>query len=384
MEDALSAVVAPSPRGVAVGDIERELRRLWAEAATARGETATTRALMANVVVFCRSDDECAQASRDLGALVRRHPSRVVLLVSDPSSAARQIEASVALISVGGRARAEQIVLRVGGAGAYLLVPTVREVLLGDIPTALWWATPDAPPLAGELFGGLEALADQVIYDSFGWPDPLRQLVVVARWIGGGASVAADLAWRRPRLWRRVIAETLDQALAPGAFEAISEVRIEHGPHTLSQSWLLVGWLAFRLGWQPRGGRVAPGPEVTWSFERRNGQSRVHIRRLADGESEIRLIEIATHDPSAEVREEGGRAVTAAASTGRPVTFRFTHDGPGRAAIAAVGLNDNVQSLSMPVLGRGDLVGLQLPEAARDRLFESSVGLARSMAEAVL
>jgi len=38
----------------------------------------------------------------------------------------------------------------------------------------------------------------------------------------------------------------------------------------------------------------------------------------------------------------------------------------------------------MPVLGRGDLVGLQLPEAARDRLFESSVGLARSMAEAVL
>src|SRR5207247_358825 len=139
VEDALSAVVAPSPRGVAVGDIERELRRLWAEAATARGETATTRALMAHVVVFCRSD--------------------------------------------------------------------------------------------GELFGGLEALADQVIYDSFGWPDPLRQLVVVARWIGGGASVAADLAWRRPRLWRRVIAETLDQALAPGAFEAISEVRIEHGPH---------------------------------------------------------------------------------------------------------------------------------------------------------
>ena len=111
---------------------------------------------------------------------------------------------------------------------------------------------------------------------------------------------------------------------------------------------------------------MAPGPEVTWSFERRNGQSRVHIRRLADGESEIRLIEIATR------------------VSGRPVTFRFTHDGPGRAAIAAVGLNDNVQSLSMPVLGRGDLVGLQLPEAARDRLFESSVGLARSMAEAVL
>ncbi len=366
MEDPLSAVVAPPSRTVSVAGIERELRRLWAEASTARGEAATTRALMANVVVFCRTEVEQAQATRDLEALIRRHPSRVVLLVADASSSARQIDASVALMGVGGRARAEQIVLRVGGAGAHLLVPTVREILLGDIPTTLWWATPEAPPLAGALFSDLEALGGQVIYDSFAWPDPLRQLVIVARWIGGGAAVAADLAWRRPRLWRRVIAEMLDPVLAPGAFEAISEVRIEHGPHTLTQSWLLVGWLAFRMGWTPRGGQVAAGPEVTWAFDWRHGQPRVHIHRLAEGESEIQRIEIVTR------------------VSGRPVTFRFTHDGPGRASIVADGLSDTVQSLGMPVLGRGDLVGLQLPEPVRDRLFESSVGLARTMAEAVL
>lgn len=366
MENALSAVAVAASRTVSVPDIERGLQRLWADASTARGEAATTRALMANVIVFCRSEDEQAKATRDLEALVRRHPSRVVLLVADPSSSSRQIDASVALIGAGGRERAEQIVLRVGGAGAHLLVPTVREILLGDIPTTLWWATPDAPPLSGELFTSLEALGCQVIYDSFAWPDPLRQLVVVARWVGGGVSVAADLAWRRPRLWRRVIAEMLDPVLAPGAFEAISEVRIEHGPHTLTQSWLLVGWLAFRMGWTPRGGRVAPGPEVTWAFDWRHGQPRVHIRRLAEGESEIHRIEIVTR------------------VSGRPVTFRFTHDGPGRASIVADGLSDSVQSLGMPILGRGDLAGLQLAEPIRDRLFESSVGLARTMAEAVL
>ena len=120
------------------------------------------------------------------------------------------------------------------------------------------------------------------------------------------------------------------------------------------------------MGWTPRGGRVAPGPEVTWAFDWRHGQPRVHIRRVAEGESEIHRIEIVTR------------------VSGRPVTFRFTHDGPGRASIVADGLSDSVQSLGMPILGRGDLAGLQLAEPIRDRLFESSVGLARTMAEAVL
>jgi hypothetical protein len=41
-------------------------------------------------------------------------------------------------------------------------------------------------------------------------------------------------------------------------------------------------------------------------------------------------------------------------------------------------------SLTGPVQSRADMVARQLPDLAHDRLFEESVALARTMAEAVL
>jgi hypothetical protein len=41
-------------------------------------------------------------------------------------------------------------------------------------------------------------------------------------------------------------------------------------------------------------------------------------------------------------------------------------------------------SLTGPIQSRADMVARQLPDLAHDRLFEESVALARTMAEAVL
>jgi glucose-6-phosphate dehydrogenase assembly protein OpcA len=358
------------PRSVPFSRVERELDQLWAGLEGPDG-AAQTRALMANVVAFCRSRQEEAAIVDDIATIVARHPSRVVVLTADAASEADEIEALVAAHGRSGdggeQLCGEHVMLRAGGPSARSLPSAVRSLVLGDLPTALWWATPEAPPLAGDLFDELAGEATQVIYDSMAWTDPLRQLVVTARWIAtNGGQATSDLAWRRPKLWRRLIAQMMDPALAPGAIDNITEVDIEHGPHTLTQAWLLSGWLAFRLGWQPRGGRVLPGPEVSWSFDWEHGMPRVNIRRLPEGESEIRSIRIATrvHD--------------------RPVTFRFTWEGPGRLHGVAHGLSDRVVSLTGPVQTRGALVARQLPDYKRDRLFESAVALARTMAEAVL
>jgi glucose-6-phosphate dehydrogenase assembly protein OpcA len=358
------------PRVVPFGRVERELDQLWAGREGPDG-AAQTRALMANLVAFCRNREEEAAVVEDIATMVARHPARVVVLTADAGSDAHEVEALVAAHGRPGdggeRLCGEHVTLRVGGPGTRSLPSAVRSLLLGDLPTALWWATPEAPPLAGDLFTELAAASTQVVYDSMAWTDPLRQLVVTARWIATkGQQATSDLAWRRPKLWRRLIAQMLDPALAPGAIDNITQVDIEHGPHTLTQAWLLSGWLAFRLGWQPRGGRVLPGPEVSWSFEWEHGMPRVNIRRLPEGESEIRSIRIATR-----VQD-------------RPVTFRFTWEGPGRLHGVAEGLSDRVVSLTGPVQSRGALVARQLPDHTRDRLFENAVALARTMAEAVL
>ena len=117
----------------------------------------------------------------------------------------------------------EHVTVRAGSASIRRLPSIVRSLLLGDLATTLWWATPEAPPLHGVLFDELADLADQVIYDSVAWTDPLHQLIVMANWIERGhAKSIADLAWQRPRLWHRLLAQSLDPGYAPGALEGMS------------------------------------------------------------------------------------------------------------------------------------------------------------------
>ena len=326
---------------------------------------------MANLVIFCRNTDEEREIIQEIPAIVASHPSRVLLLVADANSQSEGLEAFVCahcrLIEEGQQICSEHVTVRAGSVSIRRLPSTVRSLLLGDLATALWWATPEAPPLHGTLFDELAELADQVIYDSVAWTDPLHQLIVTANWVGRGhAKIIADLAWRRPKLWRRLLAQSLDPGYAPGALEGITEIHIEHGPHALTQAWLLIGWLALRLGWQPRGGRVMPGPEVHWQFAWPHGTPRVRIRRLASGAAEIRLMRVVTR------------------VAGHPVTFHFRADSASRVSVFAEGLADRMLSLTGPVQSRAEMVARQLPDLAHDRLFEQSVALARTMAEAML
>src|SRR5437867_11734043 len=254
---------------------------------------------MANLIIFCCIISEEHEITWEIPSIVASHPSRVLLLVTDVNRQSEGLEAFVRahrrLTEEGQQIYSEHVTVRAGSASIRRLPSIVRSLLLGDLATTLWWATPEAPPLHGTLFEELADLADQVIYDSVAWTDPLHQLMATANWVGRGhAKIIADLAWRRPKLWRRLIAQSLDPAYAPGALEGITDIHIEHGPHALTQAWLLVGWLALRLGWQPQGGRVTPGPEVNWQFAWPHGTPRVRIRRLVSGEAEIKTLRVLT------------------------------------------------------------------------------------------
>src|SRR5947209_3128181 len=82
--------------------------------------------------------------------------------------------------------------------------PIARSLLLGDLPTSLWWASHEPPPLGGSLFGELEAMTDQVVYSSLSWHDPVRGTLATAAWAAEVDSTIeiADLAWRRLKPWR--------------------------------------------------------------------------------------------------------------------------------------------------------------------------------------
>lgn len=328
------------------------------------------RACMANLIVVCQTRSEEAGVEPDIAAVVARRPVRVVRLLADRSSPAAHVEVLVTAhyrTRAGGRqVVGEEIILRTGGPGRRRLPSAVRALLVRDLPIVLWWVSPEAPPAAGDLFVELAPLATQVIYDSVAWPDPLRQLAVAAAWVAASErGVIADLAWRRPRLWRRLLAQTLDPTAAPAALESITQIQIEHGPHALTQAWLLAGWLAFRLGWRAVGGEVASGPEVRWTFEAPHGSPTVRIQRQPAGGAEIQAVGIV------------------ARRDGTPTTFRFEAEGPGRLAAHVEGEAAGPRRLAGPVQSRDELVARELADRARDPIFVRSMALARAMAEAV-
>jgi len=269
----------------------------------------------------------------------------------------------------------EQVTLHGRGQTALEQLPfVVRGLLIGDLPVNLWWATPSPPPFGGSLLYELGERAQQVVYDSIGWPEPARGVVATAAWLSqleegiqpGRWRVGSDLNWRRLKYWRRLLAQALDPASAPGALDSISEVLVEHGPHAVIQAWELVSWLAARLGWQVQAGTVRPGVEISWRFVATHGQVTVRIRRLGEGPSEIRRMRV---------------ACKLAAKDG---AINLTTLEDRRLAAIPEGVEAAPRTMTVPPQPLAELVGRQLSDRERDPLFYSSMAVAQVLAESLL
>lgn len=297
MNESPSAGVGASATRVNVADIELALDRLWG-ALHAEGEVehGVTRACMSNLIIACQTEEQARDVGERIPELVERHPARVFLLTAcapqgnsieaEVSAHCRRAEGSRQLCS-------EHVDIRFDPAVAGRLGSVLRPLLIGDLPTALWWASNQPPPLSNGLFDTLAELADQVIYDSVGWPNPAEGVRAMTRWVMGEKRPVFNLAWRYLKPWRRILAQVLDPRVAPGALQHIDSIRIVHGPHALPMAWLLIGWLASRLQWQPQKGEVQSGSDVGWAFRTPRGNLRVQIHRSSEGVAQVRKLNLA-------------------------------------------------------------------------------------------
>ena len=289
---------------VPLRDIERELSRQL-RALQGADETPVLRARMSNLVIFCARKDTGDSVAAQLSDIVAVHPARVLLLIGESGLEDAEITATVHVrahrLDNRQQACTEQVTLHAAGPSVGRLPFAVRALQVGDLPTNLWWASPQPPSMAGPLLYDLAERTQQIIYDSLGWMEPARAVAATATWLeqierecaGGHWRVASDLNWRRLKYWRRLLAQALDPGSAPGAAESVSEILVEHGPHAVVQAWELMSWLSSILGWQVLTGKVRPGVELSWRFACEHGEPRLRIRRLEEGPPEIRRVRIA-------------------------------------------------------------------------------------------
>lgn len=361
---------------VPLKNVEHELaRRLRAIEGLGKGPV--LRACMSNLVMYCDTPDLANRVLTELPSIVATHPARVLLLYTDPEAA----DGVTASVSVHGRLTgegnwvvSEQVTLRAPAKASDRFPYAIRPLLIGDLPTNLWWAAPTPPSAAGSLLFELSEPAQQVIYDSIGWREPARGVVATAAWLAqderGRRSVrprvTSDLNWRRLKYWRRLLAQALDPATAPGAIESITELEIEHGPHSVIQAWELAAWLASRLEWKVQGGRVQPNVEIDWRARAPHGNLTIRLRRLPEGPSEVRRLHLAcTLD-------------------GKPVKLNIAYDGERRLTVVPEGIDAAPRTMTVQPQPLAELIGRQLSDREHDPIFHESMAVARVFADSVV
>jgi glucose-6-phosphate dehydrogenase assembly protein OpcA len=381
MEDVMSDTPnPPAPESVlgtpvALADAERELSRQM-KALQGAGQAPILRARMSNLVIYCNRRDAAEDITAQIPDIGAVHPARVLMLIGDGTGDSVQAWVRVRAEGTGHQAHvtAEQVTISTPTWQVDRLPFAVRALLIGDLPTNLWWASNQPPPFAGSLLYELADNAQQIIYDSIGWIEPARGVAATATWLdqvertsgAGRWRVASDLNWRRLKWWRRLLAQALAPGSAPGARESITEVLIEHGPHAVVQAWELASVMSQWFGWKVQGGTVQTGVEIAWRFMAAHGDVRVRIKRLEHGPAEIRRIRIACSIDN------------------QPGALNLVVESEQRLAILLEGIAGEPRTMSLPPLTPAELIGRQLSDRERDPVFHESMAVAQMMAQSLL
>jgi glucose-6-phosphate dehydrogenase assembly protein OpcA len=178
-----------------------------------------------------------AEAAATIAAAA--HPCRLLIVVrSDVESRSSRLDAEIV---VGGRlGPAEAVVMRMYGRLALHAESVVMPLLAPDVPVVTWWHSEPPDTIANDFLG---VVADRRITDSKLAADPVAALQQRAKDYAPGDT---DLTWTRITLWRTLVA---------GAFDTTEE-RVTGAtivaPEKDPTAALMSGWLASRLGIQPR------------------------------------------------------------------------------------------------------------------------------------
>jgi glucose-6-phosphate dehydrogenase assembly protein OpcA len=233
---------------VEIEQIDRELKRLWAESGNAR-----TRASLMNLAVYSEAPGSLSVNTAMIFEITEDHACRAIVINANPDANENHVEAWISAhchVSRAGNKQvcSEQLSFLLQGPSAKLLPNIVFSHLDSDLPFYLWWQGEFHEPMDPQLW----AWVDRVIYDSQTWNDFESQIrrVETAQAEAKQRIVLCDLNWTRLVHFRLGIAQFFDHPRTHYRFSEIERVAIDCAPGYRSTALLLVGWLAAQLHWK--------------------------------------------------------------------------------------------------------------------------------------
>ncbi len=242
-----------STEALELSEVERRL------AAAVRARPTQTRATTMNLICCVEDLADADGLSGQLGALARRHPGRMFLVVPgslDEGHPRGEWRARILPLASDDEAASvcgELVELRASGIALLSTSTAVTPLLAGHAPVYLWWRGED--PVDNPRFNDLSRIADRVLFDSQRLAfEPARFLRLARRERSlHPAGGVCDLTWQRLARWRRLIAQGFESPEAARRLRQLERVCFTacgDQPALNGAALLLAGWLASRLDWQ--------------------------------------------------------------------------------------------------------------------------------------
>ncbi len=272
-----TAAVLPlqAPKDVSVSQIETELSKIW----QSHGEHAAARAATFNLIVV---EAEGTSGDTSVDAIAAESPCRVIDLVPTPGQD-EGITAQVAAYCPIKKTRSalvcgEYITLK-GTREAFNRLPAMlSELVIPDLPVFLGWMGCPAPHT--RLFERLVSLSDRAIFDSASFAKPEEGLLALWTLVQSGVQVA-DLNWRRLSPWQELTAQAFDPPDRRAAVWDVDGITIDYERGNNTQALMFLGWIASRLGWQPRRKTIVGGDYDLLHIELETNDGRNVLAELA-------------------------------------------------------------------------------------------------------
>jgi glucose-6-phosphate dehydrogenase assembly protein OpcA len=321
---------------VEIGQIERELKKIWQQ-----GESAMTRASLMNLVVYSEQAGSLDTNTQLMARITENHACRAIVIEADCNAKESGVNAWISAhchVSRAGSKQvcSEQISFLLKGGCTVQLPSIVLSHLDSDLPLYLWWQEEFREPIDPQLW----TWVDRVIYDSHGWSDFSSQIQLLQRTQqeANQRIVSCDLNWTRLDNLRFALAQFFDHPASHHRLAKISKVQIDFAPAFRSTAILFVGWLAAQLNWQI--------DEVKSSRE-------------------VRFIGTSGQHTDVKLRELDGEPVHGLALTSGDVEFRVTYAECGDLLEVSRIQNGRSRMPQLMPAGKNDPVGLINEELMR-------------------
>ena len=263
MEEAVIGEPRQAPGGgrMSVGQIEHELGKLR----TNDDGTLALRSSVLNLIVVT-DEDSAQEITNSVSRLAGRHPARAVVFVADPEGESNvdvRLSAFCNVRGGGAQVCAEQVTIHAEGPPARHLESLAGPLLISDLPVLLWYPGEFSP--RSQEFAAMADLADRIIVDSAASEQHEACLREIAALVEDPEMPAiGDLQWVGLSPWRSLLADTFGTPERAGDLEKIESAEVLYAPGGENRALLLVGWLAFTLGWKPES-RNGGGQDIEFS-----------------------------------------------------------------------------------------------------------------------